>query len=156
MLENKVYMITCVWNLLRLTLWLYLSSERLRIFCQIWRREHWEAGRTRAMRGLEGCTEKLGPFRETLSGFRRFVETPLHDIFISSSGSWSRLVGPLLMTSALIGSKDWGLYLSLTCSFPSACKCEMEVKLQSQPVSRAGFISGDTRHLSKKVPMWVW
>ena len=56
------------------------------------------------MRGLEGYTVKLGPYRETLSGFRHFVETPLQDIFISSSGSWCLLVGPPLMTSALIGS----------------------------------------------------
>ena len=69
------------------------------------------------MRGLKGCTEKLGPFRETLSGFRHFVETPLQDIYISGSGGWSLLVGPPLMTSALIGSWVGGRVLDFPLLF---------------------------------------
>lgn len=50
--------------------------------------------------------------------FRHFgPETPLQDIYISASGSWSLLVGLPLMTSALIGSWVGGRVLDFPLLF---------------------------------------
>ena len=107
----------------------------------------------------DSYTEKLRPFEEKLTRCRHFVENVLQDIFISSSRSQSLLNSPPLLTSALVGSRGWGPCLSLTCSFPSACQCEMEVKVAiPAPVeSWIGFwgLRGpEARHFSKdKVPV---
>lgn len=80
------------------------------------------------MGGLEAVL-RSSAFGAKLVGFRHFVENIMGDIFIFSSVRRSLLATLPFLPSALFGCRGCGPCLSLTCSFPSACKAEIGAKV---------------------------